>query len=110
MARRDIRFLYTLAIRLYLFTPTRGLDGRSRSSYTHQHYTTPAWIRRPFDLCSLLIYTVKVASPWEKRRDAPMSNCEQTMLSGRPSNAIHFVRPKMACLDMVYGAEKTRGT
>lgn len=38
-----------------------------------------------------------------------MSNCEQTMLSSRPSSEMHFVRPEMACLDMVYGAEKTRG-
>ena len=39
-----------------------------------------------------------------------MSSWEQTMLSGRPSSAMLLVRPEMACLDMVYGAEKTRGT
>lgn len=31
------------------------------------------------------------------------------MLSALPSRARHFVKPSMACLDIVYGAEKTRG-
>lgn len=34
----------------------------------------------------------------------PMSSWEQAMLNGRPSTASVLVRPRIACLDMVYGA------
>lgn len=31
----------------------------------------------------------------------PMSICEQAIEKGRPSSWVHFVRPEMACLEMV---------
>lgn len=38
-----------------------------------------------------------------------MSSCETAMLYARPSSEVLFVSPRMACLDIVYGAEKGRG-
>lgn len=40
---------------------------------------------------------------------SPTSSWEQAILCSRPSSARLLVRPVMACFDMVYGAEKTRG-
>ena len=34
----------------------------------------------------------------------------QAMLNARPSSAVDFVRPVIACLESVYGAECGRGT
>ena len=41
---------------------------------------------------------------------SPMSICVQAMLNALPSRAVDFVKPVMACLDKVYGAEWGRGT
>ena len=39
----------------------------------------------------------------------PMSICPQAMPYARPSSAVDFVRPEMACFVAVYGADRGRG-
>ena len=39
----------------------------------------------------------------------PISSWEQAMLYSRPSRAMLFVKPEMACFDIVYDAASGRG-
>lgn len=45
----------------------------------------------------------------DKRKSLPMSICVQLILNNRPSSAVVFVSPIMACLEAVYAYVKGRG-